>query len=87
MDAQRLKRSRTLIGWICDLFDPASAPTRKRIFEIHLSTGETIAGELSPFDDESDYVRLHVPPQDGRGASVSHAVSLAHIVYVREKAT
>ncbi len=50
-------------------------------YEVKLSTGDTLQGELSPRDEQSDYIRLN--PKDG---GASYAIPLRHIVYVRRAA-
>lgn len=51
---------------------------KQPLYEVKLSTGDTFQGELSPRDEESDYIRFN--PKDG---GASYAIPLHHIVYVR----
>ena len=57
------------------------ATDQKAIYEVMLSTGLILEGYLSPFDDESDHIRVNPIVRD----EGSYFVALEHIVYVHRK--
>lgn len=70
---------RTLLGTICSLVQH----NPNIIYQVMLSTGTVLEGMLSPFDDQSDYVRVNpVPLNTG---DRSYYVHVSHIVYVHER--
>jgi hypothetical protein len=68
-----------LLGAICAMTN--GDPTA--VFEVSLSNGKTIEGQLSPLDEESDYIRVN--PVPANSGAFSYHVSLGHIVYVQRK--
>jgi len=69
---------RTLVGAIC-----ASAKADPQgVYEVLLSSGHRIEGELSPVDDQTDYIRVNPVPTN---KNHSIYVSVSHIVSMQRK--
>jgi len=75
---------RRMVGALCQL----AHVEPKAIFEVMLTTGKVLEGELSPIDEDADYIRVN-PRVNSVSANTrpSHTihVPLAHIVYVQRK--
>jgi hypothetical protein len=76
MRGKQLDQARKLLSNIVTM-----ATDQKAIYEVMLSTGVVLEGHLSPFDDESDHIRVN-PITRG---DWSYFVALEHIVYVHRK--
>jgi hypothetical protein len=70
------------MGALCTL--ASEAP--KALYDVMLSTGKLLQGELSPIDEEADYIRINPRAafDDDKVKHVIH-VPLAHIVYVQRR--
>lgn len=81
----KIKLERTLIGVMVGM--AKSGP--EMLYEVALSTGTTIKGQLSPLDEQSDHIRVnpaHYPGNAGKSVLTGDPgvfVALAHIVSVR----
>ena len=76
------RNERRLIGALCSLVDAAP----KALYDVMLTTGKLLQGELSPYDEEADYIRINPRAafDDDKAKHMIH-VPLAHIVYVQRR--